>query len=52
VINNLLRPIFFLTATSRGALDLNGANSLRSDAELISQLRALPGVGLSWNRPW
>jgi DNA polymerase III subunit alpha len=44
-----------VTQTSRGALDLNGANSVRSDAELISQLRALPGVlkvGLSWNRPW
>src|SRR5688572_26978662 len=43
------------TATSRGVLDVNGPASVRSDAELISQLRALPGVlkvGLSWNRPW
>jgi DNA polymerase-3 subunit alpha len=44
-----------LTPTSRGLLDVNGPASVRSDAELISQLRALPGilkVGLSWNRPW
>jgi DNA polymerase-3 subunit alpha len=44
-----------LTPTSRGCLDVNGPASVRSDAELISQLRALPGVlkvGLSWNRPW
>jgi DNA polymerase-3 subunit alpha len=44
-----------LTPTSRGSLEVNGPASVRSDAELISQLRALPGVlkvGLSWNRPW
>jgi DNA polymerase-3 subunit alpha len=44
-----------LTPTSRGVLDVNGPASVRSDADLISQLRALPGVlkvGLSWNRPW
>jgi DNA polymerase-3 subunit alpha len=44
-----------LTPSSRGVVDVNGPASVRSDAELISQLRALPGVlkvGLSWNRPW
>ena len=44
-----------LTGKSRGTLDLNGPNSVRTEAELISQLRALPGVlkvGLSLHRPW
>ena len=44
-----------VTRDSRGVLDLNGAGSVRSDAELISNLRALPGisqVSLSLHRPW
>jgi DNA polymerase-3 subunit alpha len=44
-----------LTGESRGTLDLNGSNSVRTEAELISRLRALPGVskvGLSLHRPW
>jgi DNA polymerase-3 subunit alpha len=44
-----------LTAGSRGCIDLNGANSLRTDAELLNLLRALPGissVSLALHRPW
>jgi DNA polymerase-3 subunit alpha len=44
-----------LTAASRGTIDLNGSNSVRSDAELINALRALPGVSgvsLALHRPW
>ena len=44
-----------LTADSRGTIDLNGSNSVRSDAELINALRALPGVSavsLALHRPW
>jgi DNA polymerase-3 subunit alpha len=44
-----------VTADSRGTLDLNGANSVRSDAELVTLLRGLAGVSqvsLSLHRPW
>lgn len=47
--------IDLLTAGTRGSIDLNGAASLRTDAELITSLRALPGVSqvtLSLHRPW
>jgi DNA polymerase-3 subunit alpha len=47
--------IDLLTAGTRGTIELNGAQSLRTDAELISSLRALPGVSqvsLSLHRPW
>jgi DNA polymerase-3 subunit alpha len=47
--------IDLLTAGTRGSIELNGAASLRTDAELISSLRALPGisqVSLSLHRPW
>jgi DNA polymerase-3 subunit alpha len=40
---------------SRGVVDLNGQNSVRSDAELITALRALSGVSqvsLAMHRPW
>jgi DNA polymerase-3 subunit alpha len=44
-----------LTAGSRGLVDLNGAHSVRSDAELVSALRGLAGVSqvsLALHRPW
>ncbi len=44
-----------LTPASRGTVDLNGPNSVRTDAELINLLRALPGisgVSLAMHRPW
>ncbi len=44
-----------LTDGSRGCIDLNGANSLRTDAELLNLLRSLPGisgVSLALHRPW
>ena len=44
-----------LTAGSRGTVDLNGSQSVRSDAELINLLRSLPGVSgvsLALHRPW
>ncbi|HMB57181.1 MAG TPA: DNA polymerase III subunit alpha [Arenimonas sp.] len=44
-----------MTPESRGIIDLNGPNSVRSDAELINALRALPGVSgvsLALHRPW
>jgi DNA polymerase-3 subunit alpha len=47
--------IDLLTEGTRGSIELNGAASLRTDAELISSLRALPGisqVSLSLHRPW
>ncbi len=47
--------IDLLTGATRGTIELNGAQSLRTDAELISSLRALPGisgVSLSLHRPW
>jgi DNA polymerase-3 subunit alpha len=47
--------IDLLTEGTRGTIELNGAASLRTDAELISHLRALPGVSqvsLSMHRPW
>ena len=40
---------------ARGTVDLNGQNSLRTDAELLNLLRALPGVSgvsLALHRPW
>jgi DNA polymerase-3 subunit alpha len=47
--------IDLVTGATRGTIELNGAASLRTDAELISSLRALPGVSgvsLSLHRPW
>jgi DNA polymerase-3 subunit alpha len=47
--------IDLVTEGTRGTIELNGAASLRSDAELIAGLRALPGVSqvtLSMHRPW
>ncbi len=44
-----------VTASSRGTLDLNGPASVRSDAELVNQLRTLRGisqVNLALHRPW
>ncbi len=44
-----------VTADSRGVVELNGANSVRTDADLLNQLRALPGisrVALALHRPW
>ena len=44
-----------VTAGSRGVVDLNGPASVRTDAELINQLRALRGVSqvsLALHRPW
>jgi DNA polymerase-3 subunit alpha len=44
-----------VTGGSRGVLELNGANSVRTDAELLNALRALPGVSqvsLALHRPW
>ena len=44
-----------VTAASRGIVDLNGPASVRTDAELINQLRALRGVSqvsLALHRPW
>ena len=43
------------THSSQGSLDLNGPNSVRSEPELISSLRALPGisnVALTLHKPW
>jgi DNA polymerase-3 subunit alpha len=43
------------TATTTGTLDLNGIHSVRSEADLINALRALPGVSgvsLAIHRPW
>jgi len=44
-----------LTPKARGTLNVNGSQGVRTDPELISQLRALPGVSrvsLSLHRPW
>ena len=44
-----------VTAGSRGVVDLNGPASVRTDAELINQLRGLRGVSqvsLALHRPW
>jgi DNA polymerase-3 subunit alpha len=44
-----------ITADSRGTLDVIGGHCVRSDPELVSALRALPGisgVGLALHRPW
>ncbi len=43
------------THTSQGAVDLNGPNSVRTEPELITSLRALPGVSqvaLTLHKPW
>ena len=50
-----LRLDLLTPAKARGALDVNGAQGVRTDPELISQLRALPGVSqvsLQLHRPW
>jgi DNA polymerase-3 subunit alpha len=47
--------IDLVTGGTRGSIDLNGAQSLRTDVELISSLRALPGISqvtLALHRPW
>ena len=44
-----------IACDTRGVVDLNGANSVRTDAELINALRCLPGisqVSLAMHRPW
>src|SRR5690606_26654315 len=44
-----------LTPKARGTLNVNGSQGVRTDPELISQLRALPGVSrvtLALHRPW
>jgi DNA polymerase-3 subunit alpha len=44
-----------LTGQARGRVEVNGQHSVRSEAALISQLRALPGVdqvSLALHRPW
>ena len=44
-----------VTSGSRGVVELNGSNSVRTEADLLSQLRVLPGVtqvALSLHRPW
>src|SRR5690606_7940095 len=50
-----LRLELLTPAQARGSLDLDGSQGVRSDPELVSQLRALPGVSrvvLSLQRPW
>jgi DNA polymerase-3 subunit alpha len=50
-----LRLDLLTAAGARGTVDLNGQNSLRTDAELLNLLRALPGVSgvsLALHRPW
>jgi DNA polymerase-3 subunit alpha len=44
-----------LTSASRGALDLNGTHSVRSDTQLITALRTLTcvsDIGLTLHKPW
>ncbi len=44
-----------IASDSRGVVDLNGQNSVRTDAELVTALRSLPGVSqvsLAMHRPW
>jgi len=50
-----LRLDLLTPARARGSLDLNGTEGVRTEPELISQLRALPGVSqvtLQLHRPW
>jgi len=50
-----LRLDVLSTRKARGSLDVNGAMGVRTEPELISQLRALPGVSrvsLALHRPW
>jgi DNA polymerase-3 subunit alpha len=50
-----LRLDMLTTARARGSLDVNGSEGVRTEPELISQLRALPGVSqvsLQLHRPW
>ena len=50
-----LRLDLLTPAKARGVVDVNGAQGVRTDPELISQLRALPGVSqvsLQLHRPW
>jgi DNA polymerase III subunit alpha len=50
-----LRLDVLTTAKARGSVDLNGSQGVRTEPELISALRALPGVSqvsLSLHRPW
>jgi DNA polymerase-3 subunit alpha len=50
-----LRLDLLTPAKARGVVDVNGTQGVRTDPELISQLRALPGVSqvsLQLHRPW
>ncbi|MDH5823396.1 DNA polymerase III subunit alpha [Luteimonas sp. RD2P54] len=50
-----LRYDLMVPAGAAGSLDLNGAQSVRVDAELLGQLRAQPGVRgvkVALQRPW
>ncbi|MBP6626176.1 MAG: hypothetical protein KA187_02045, partial [Arenimonas sp.] len=50
-----LRLDLLTPGKARGTVDINGSQGVRTDPELISQLRALPGVSqvtLSLHRPW
>ncbi|MBW8369213.1 MAG: DNA polymerase III subunit alpha, partial [Arenimonas sp.] len=50
-----LRLDLLTPAKARGVLEVNGSQGVRTDPELISQLRALPGVSqvsLQLHRPW
>ena len=50
-----LRLDLLTPAKARGVVDVNGSQGVRTDPELISQLRALPGVSqvsLQLHRPW
>jgi DNA polymerase-3 subunit alpha len=50
-----LRLDLLTPAKARGVVDVNGPQGVRTDPELISQLRALPGVSqvsLQLHRPW
>ncbi len=50
-----LRLDVLTAARARGTVDINGSQGVRTDPELISQLRALPGVSqvsLQLHRPW
>lgn len=50
-----LRLDLLTPARARGTVDINGSQGVRTDPELISQLRALPGisqVSLALHKPW
>ena len=50
-----LRLDLLTAAKARGVVDINGSQGVRTEPELISALRALPGVSqvsLSLHRPW